>query len=445
MSGGYQAADLVQMPLSALLAALALVLAQPADSLSRAERALIRHVDADTGAAFALLERVVNINSGTLNLAGVRQVGDVFRAEFDALGFKTTWEDGAAFGRAGHLIAEHPGKGTRILLIGHLDTVFEPDSPFQRFERLDAGTARGPGIVDMKGGDVIIVQALKALKAARLLDDLHVTVIMTGDEEDSGDPMAVSRRSLLELARRHDVAIGFENGSGDPHKAVVARRGYTAWTLTTTSAAAHSSQIFTPAVGSGAIFETARILAAFHQRLAGQPFLTFNPGIALGGTDVTVDPTGVRGTAFGKSNVVAARMVTSGDLRILSPEQLAATKETMRRIVAETGPHATATITFEDGYPPLPPSPGNQRLLALYDGISRAIGFGPVTGTDPMRAGAADISFTSGLVSMAMDGIGGAGRDDHSDRETADLSVFPALIKRAAILFHRLGRMQPTS
>ena len=89
----------------------------------------------------------MNINSGTLNLAGVRQVGDVLRAQFDTLGFKTRWVDGAAFQRAGHLVAEHPGPGQKILLIGHLDTVFEPNNPFQKFQRLNDSTARGPGSI----------------------------------------------------------------------------------------------------------------------------------------------------------------------------------------------------------------------------------------------------------------------------------------------------------
>ena len=417
-----------------------IALATPSDSLDRKERAIVAHVSAHAGEAIDLLERVVNINSGTLNLQGVKDVGAVFRKEFDALGFATRWEDGAGFKRAGHLVAEKTGRGPRILLIGHLDTVFEKDSPFQRFERVDSVTAKGPGIIDMKGGDVIIVQALKALAATGALKDLAITVIMTGDEEEPGDPRSLARKPLIDLARRHDIAIGFEDGSGDPHKAVVARRGFTGWTLEVKALPAHSSLIFRPEIGSGAIFETARILETFHQRLAGQPFLTFNPGIALGGTAASLDSTGVRGTAFGKSNVVAEQMVVNGDLRILSPDQLRDTKATMAEIVSHSYPHASAVIRFEDGYPPLPPSDGNRQLLAMYDRISRQLGFGPVEATDPMRAGAADVSFTSGLVSMAMDGIGGAGKNDHTADETADLGVFPTLIKRAALLLYRLGQ-----
>src|SRR3982751_811856 len=157
-------------------------------TLTQPERAITAYIDAHNHEALALLEKVVNINSGSMNLRGARAVGDVFRAEFDALGFKTTWVDGARFKRAGHLVAEHPGRGPRVLLIGHLDTVFEPDSPFQTFQRVDEKTAKGPGIIDMKGGDVIIVQAMKALKTAGLLDRLNAVVVMTGDEEDTGEP-----------------------------------------------------------------------------------------------------------------------------------------------------------------------------------------------------------------------------------------------------------------
>ena len=142
---------------------------------SAPERAIVAYVDAHNDEALALLERVVNINSGTQNFAGVREVGAVFMASLDHLGFRARWVDGAPFQRAGHLIAAHAGAGPKILLIGHLDTVFERDSPFQKFERIDEKTARGPGIIDMKGGDVIILQALAALDAAGALKDMNVT------------------------------------------------------------------------------------------------------------------------------------------------------------------------------------------------------------------------------------------------------------------------------
>ncbi|HKG94177.1 MAG TPA: M20/M25/M40 family metallo-hydrolase [Gemmatimonadaceae bacterium] len=420
--------------------------AQPqSPALTAGERAVARAVDAHNAQALALLERIVNINSGTLNFAGVRQVGDVLRAQLDSLGFATRWVDGAAFRRAGHLVAEHPGPGPRLLLIGHLDTVFEPSSPFQRFERLDDSTARGPGIIDMKGGDVIIIYALRALKDAGLLDRMNVVVVYNGDEEDSGEPLAEARRALMDAARGAAAAVGFEDGPGDPKLAVIARRGAESWTLRTTGTPAHSSQIFTPAVGAGAVYEAARILDEFYRRLAGEQYLTFNPGLALGGTAAEADTAGTSGTASGKRNVVAERMVVTGDLRTISPEQLARARRTMREIVARHRPRTSAEIAFDAGYPPMAPTAGNRRLLAMYDRASRELGFGPVAPVDPSRAGAADIAFVAALVPMKLDGVGLSGRDDHTEKETADLRMLPVLTKRAAVLLHRLSAQAATA
>jgi glutamate carboxypeptidase len=402
------------------------------------ERAIVAAVDANNADALALLEKAVNINSGTQNVAGVKAVGDVFRAEFDALGFRTRWIDGAPFHRAGHLVAEHPGPGPRILLIGHLDTVFEKDSPFQRFEKIDDKTARGPGVIDMKGGDVIIVFALKALRAAGVLDRLNVVVVMTGDEEDTGDPQAVARAALVEAARGAEYALGFEDGPGDPRYAVTARRGTSSWRLEVKGVAAHSSQIFRSDIGAGAIYETARILDGFRRALAGEEHLTFNPGVMLGGTSVDFDAAQSRGTAFGKDNVVAERAIVAGDLRTLTRDQLEHARETMKKVAVESLPHTQATLTFGDGYPSLAPTEGNARLLAMYDRVSQDLGLGPVAAVSPDRAGAADVSFVAGEVKSIIDGIGLMGHDDHTPGETADLTTLPTQTKRAALLIWRL-------
>jgi len=411
---------------------------------SPTEHAITKAVDAHNAEALALLERVVNINSGTRNFDGVRKVGDLFRAELDALGFKTQWIDGAPFQRAGHLIADHPATGPRFLLIGHLDTVFEPDSPFQTFQRIDDRTAKGPGIIDMKGGNVIIVHALKALQAAGLLKSLNVVVVMTGDEEDSGDPQSLARAALVDAAKGADYALGFEDGPGDPKFAVTARRGTSSWTLDVKGLPAHSSQIFRADVGYGAIYEAARILDGFRQKLAGQEHLTFNPGVMLGGTSIDFKAAESRGTAFGKENVVAERAMVSGDLRTLSTEQLAAARMTMQAVVAESLPHTQATLTFTDGYPSLPPTEGNARLLSVYDKVSQDLGLGPVTAVSPDRAGAADVSFVSAQVPSIIDGIGLMGHDDHTAGETADLTTLPSQTKRAALTLYRLSQPKPS-
>jgi len=415
-------------------------LAAPLPSqLTRTERRIVRHVEARRDAAVALLERVVNINSGTMHTAGVRAVGDVFRAEFDALGFTTQWIDGAPFARAGHLVAHRGTRGPRILLIGHLDTVFEPDSPFQRFERLSDSTARGPGVVDMKGGDVVIVEALRALRAAQALDDMQIQVVLTGDEERSGHPIGAARAALLAAAEWADIALAFENGDSDYRTAVVARRGSTSWTLRVTARSAHSSQIFQEDVGPGAVFETARILHRFQADLSAEPYLTLNPGAIVGGTTLTWDTAQARGTAFGKNNVVAEQAFVTGDLRTLSPEQHAAVQARMRAIVADHQPHTTAELTFGESYPPFAPTDGNRQLLARFDAVSRDLGFGPVGAVDPRQAGAADVSFTTGLVAMAIDGLGTGGGDDHTVREWIDLRTLNIQITRTAVLLHRLA------
>jgi glutamate carboxypeptidase len=409
-------------------------------ALTPDEEAIVTFVDARNEEALKLLERVVNINSGTQNLAGVREVGKVFRAELDALGFKTTWVDGAAFKRAGHLVAEHPGAGPKILLIGHLDTVFEADSPFQKFERISATAARGPGIIDMKGGDVIIIQALKALNAVGALKAMDVTVVMTGDEEDPGEPQRAAREALVVAAKGKDIAIGFEDGDMNPKTAIVARRGTTSWQLRVKGTPAHSSQIFRKDVGAGAIFEAARILNAFREKLAGEQYLTFNPGVVLAGTSAEFDAVQARGSAFGKTNVIAEHAIVSGDLRTLSPEQLERTKKTMQGIVAQSLPHTSATLTFDEGYPALAPTEGNSKLLALYDRASQDLGFGAVTAVNPMNAGAADVSFVAGHARMILDGVGLMGADDHTVKETADLTTLPSQTKRAAVLLYRLRK-----
>jgi glutamate carboxypeptidase len=407
-------------------------------SLSPDERRMGEFIDVENAAALSLLERVVNINSGTQNFAGVRAVGEVFADEFAAIGFETRWIDGTPFKRAGHLVAERKGPGPKLLLIGHLDTVFEKDSAFQRFER-DGRYAKGPGIIDMKGGNVVMLQALKALEAIGALKAMHVVVVLTGDEEDAGEPLSLAREALISAAKGAAAAIGFEDGPADPKFAVTSRRGTSSWTLTVKAKPAHSSQIFREDIGYGAVFEAARILDAFRVKLASEPLLTFNPGTILGGTTVEYDPVQTRGTAFGKTNVIAEQVTVHGDLRTISPEQLAAAKTSMEAIV-RTGSlaHTQATIAFEDGYPPMAPTEGNKKLLTLYDQASRDVGAGAVTAVDPRRAGAADVSFVAGHVPMILDGLGLMGRDDHTVNETADLDTLPSQTKRAAVFLLRL-------
>lgn len=419
---------------------LAALLAQAASvqNLTPEERTIIEHVDRNNPEALKLLERIVNINSGTQNFDGVREVGRILRGELDTLGFKTEWIDGTPFKRAGHLVAEHPGSGPKFLLIGHLDTVFEPDSPFQKTERVDERHMKGPGIIDMKGGDVIMIQALKALDAAGLLAGMDIAIVMTGDEEDAGEPLSLARKALIDAAQGVDYAIGFEDGPADPKLAVTARRGTTGWEVHVQAKPAHSSQVFREDIGYGAIYEAARIINTFREKMAGEALLTFNPGTFLGGTTVEFDSVQARGTAFGKTNVIAEHAVAAGDLRTISRAQLEKAKKTMEEIVKASLPHTESTIRFDDGYPPMAPTEGNARLLEIYDRASQDLGLGPVTAVSPDRAGAADIAFVANHVKMALDGVGLMGSSDHTVNETADLETLPSQTKRVALMLSRL-------
>lgn len=404
--------------------------------LSDVEREIAGYARESKDEAIALLTEVVNINSGTMNHEGVKAVADVFDREFVSLGFDTRWHEMSEVDRAGHLFAENNGGGQCQLLIGHLDTVFEADSEFQMFKR-DGDFATGPGVNDMKGGDVVIVYALKALAKAGVLDDGKFIVALIGDEEKSGSPKSVSRRHLVDAAQRCDVALGFEIATS-LNAATVARRGSSGWRLDVTGKQAHSSGVFSESVGSGAIFETARILTRFHDDLRGEEFLTFNPGVVIGGTTVDYDPSQNRGTVFGKTNVVSKEVVVHGGLRTISSEQEASARQRMK-LLAESDhlPHTNATITFFDGYPSMPPTSGNLRVLAALDEVSQDLGYGPVEAFDPGKRGAADVSFVAAYVD-AIDGIGAEGNGAHTPEESIDLSTLPMLIERAAVLMYRL-------
>ena len=410
--------------------------------LTELENRIIAIAERDKEAAIALLARTVNINSGTMNHLGVKAVGDIFAEEFQDLGLTTTWHDMSEVNRAGHLFAETAGEsGSRcLLLIGHLDTVFEPDSPFQTFER-QGDHATGPGVNDMKGGDVVILYALKALKEVGVLDDLNLIVALIGDEEKSGSPKSISRYHLIEASKRCDIALGFEIATS-LNAATVARRGSSGWRLDVTGKRAHSAGIFNDEVGSGAIFEAARILNQFHEQLTGEEYLTFNPGVILGGTDVDYDPSRNKGGTFGKTNVVAQSVVVHGGLRTISPAQEASARARMKAIAENNHlPKTSAQITFQDGYPSMPPTEGNMAVLANLSGVSVDLDQGEVVAFDPGKRGAADVSFVAGYVDV-IDGVGAEGNGAHTLDESIDLATLPLLIQRAAILIHRLSTVE---
>ena len=401
-----------------------------ARKISAEEQEIIDYIDARIEDAIALLEKTVNVESPTENLEGVKQVGMIFKEEFESLGFHTKWiEMPVEMKRAGHLLAEKTGtKGKRILLLGHLDTVLKGE----KFRR-EGDKAYGTGVYDMKAGVVVMYYALKALHETGLLKNASVIALLTGDEENAGNPKETSRADLIRAAERSDLALGFEFGRNN--FAIASRRGTSKWQLEVTATSGHSSLIFNENTGSGAVFEAARIINQFYETLREEKYLTFNPSLLAGGTDIEIKNEAV--TVEGKANVVAAKAIARGDLRFISQEQKEAATAKMREIVAENLHGASATITFHEGIPAMPPTAGNYALLEQLNEVSENLGFGKIEAFDPGERGAGDISYVAHLI-PGIDALGAAGGGAHIRGEYADLATFPNQIKRAAVLVYRL-------
>ena len=410
-----------------------------AQQLSPVEKKLAQTVEQQMEQTLQLLRQSVDINSGTYNITGVRAVGDLYAKELKALGFTVEWillPD--SLKRAGHLVAYRKGtKGKKLFLIGHLDTVFEPDMPANPFTLLNDSTATGQGVNDMKGGDVAIIAALKALHQYGLLDQTTITVYMTGDEENAGYPREVSRGDFISRAQQHDIALAFETASG-MNTIATARRGASGWKLEVEGKQGHSSGVFGNA-GYGSIYEAARIINSFRERLSKEQYLTFNPGLIVGGSEVSYNDEAQQGQVAGKTNIISPRTYANGDLRFLSEEQKENARTVMREIVGQSLPGTKASIRFSDGIPSMSPTEGNTKLAAQLSEVSEALGFGKVSPGNPGSRGAGDISYVAKYLDC-LDGLGASGRGAHAPGETINLKEYPKLIQRTAVFLYRLTR-----
>ena len=419
-------------------------------SLNKEEQKIMAYIDANMPRAIALLKESVDINSGTLNIAGVKKVGAIFAREFEKANFKTKWIPMPdSLRRAGHLLAsigfDHSAvanvktnKGKKLFLIGHLDTVFEPDMPANPFTMLNDSTATGQGVTDMKGGDVIMIIALQALQAQGLLKDANIIAYLTGDEEHAGNPREVSRGDFIESAKQTEIALAFEGANG-LNSVATARRGASGWLLNVKAKTGHSSGVFTPYAGYGAIYEAARIVNEFRVQLSTEKYLTFNPGVFIGGSEMNYDETKATGTAIGKTNIISPAVTVTGDLRFLTEDQKSNARKKMQAIVDQSLPGTKASIQFEDGIPSMAPTEGNNKVLEVISGVSKDMGAGSTVAGDPGSRGAGDISYIAAYVDC-IDGLGASGKGSHAPGETINLNELPYLIKRAALTIYRLSR-----
>ena len=414
--------------------------ANASQGLTKEEQQVMAWIDAHMPQAIEMLKESVNINSGTLNIEGVKKVGALFAKEFEKAGFTTEWVAMPdSIRRAGHLVASRKsGKGKRLFLIGHLDTVFEPDMPANPFTMLNDSTATGQGVNDMKGGDVVVIMALQALEQAGLLKNTDITAYFTGDEEHAGYPREVTRGDFINRAKQADIALAFEGANG-LNSVATGRRGASGWKLDVTGKTGHSSGVFTPSAGYGAIYEAARILNQFRETLSTEKYLTFNPGIIIGGSDIAYDAATSKGAAIAKTNIISPAVTVTGDLRFLTEDQKDRARVKMKEIVAQNLAQTSAKISFVDGIPSMAPTEGNNQVLSVINSISMDMGVGATVAGDPGSRGAGDISYVAAYVDC-IDGLGASGRGAHAPGETIHLNQLPFLIKRAALTIYRLSR-----
>lgn len=421
--------------------------------LSPAEQKMANSIDAHLPADQAFLQQLVDINSGTMNFPGVIAVKDLIQPRLEALGFKVRWVPmQSSTGRAGDLVAEHScpageGKcGKRLLLIGHMDTVFEPSSSFQKYSIVPDSSgkiATGPGISDMKGGLVVMLSALRAMQESGTLDKAQIRIVLSGDEERVGAPLELARRDLIEAAKSSDLALEFEpsvrlNGQDTVS---TGRRSSTTWHIEAKGLSGHSSQIFGDRLGYGAIYELTRILDAFRKELP-EIGLTYNVGLILGGATAQINSDSTGGTATGKGNVIPPAAVASGDIRTLDDQQTARVESKMRAIVTAHLAKTDASITFDEGYPAMAATPANRNLYQQWNSVSIALNFGPVVEGGPMTRGAGDISFVAPYI-PGLVGVGMLGEGYHAEGETAYLDGLAKQAKRNAVLMERLSQ-QPS-
>ena len=381
------------------------------------------------------LERLVNINSGTSNITGIRENGDLIKKELEALGFDAHWHDlPLEMHHAGSLVATIKGNSTRrILLIGHLDTVFSLDSPFQKFAfSTDKRQATGPGIIDCKGGIVTILYAMKALHHAQVLKDANITIVLTGDEELAAKPTSISRQVLIDAAKNSDIALGFEFALS-PKEIITGRRGLNEWFLTSTGKSQHSSTIFQNKTGFGAVYEIARVLNETRQKLSDIPGLTINPGLLLGGQKISEDIEKGIGMASGRKTIIPSVASAHGDMRFLSDQQKNDAEKMMADIASHSLQETKSSIIFKPIIPPMAATKANSDLLTQYSTISTKLG-GPSLSTAAAELrGGADISYTFPYIKAGLDGLGPWGNGAHTEMETLEIDALPIATQRAAL------------
>ena len=373
---------------------------------SRVEEQLPRYL--------ASLERLVNVDCGSYTPDGVNHVADAVVDALRALGAdveRVAHRPADEERQLGDLVVGRiAGSGPRLLLIGHMDTVFDPGTAATRPYRSDGARAYGPGVTDMKSGLLAGLHALDALVAVGTRP--AVTFVANPDEE-IGSPFSTGH--IRRLAPEHDAALVLEcaRANGD---IVSARKGIADVHVTFTGRAAHAG--VEPEKGRSAIVEAAHQVLALHGLNGRWPSVTVNAGVIRGGT---------------RPNVVAERCELHVDVRAATVDEFdAVTAEVERTVRTPNVDGVHAELRRGAGHPPMEKGAASMRLVALAVAIAGELGFEL---RDAATGGASDANTTSAAGLPTLDGLGPIGGDDHSVDEWLDLaSVVPRTTLLAALM-----------
>jgi len=368
----------------------------------------------------AFLERMVNVDCGSYTPDGVNVIADLCEARFRDDGWEVERRAHAPSNgesELGDLVIGtlHGSGGPRVLLVGHMDTVFDEGTVAERPFRIEGSTAYGPGVSDMKAGLLTGFFAVQVLQEAASDGFGQITYVCNPDEE-IGSPF--SGPLIRELAPRHDVAFVLE-GARENGDIVSARKGITDYEITIHGRAAHAG--VEPEKGRNALLEAAHKIIALQSLNGRWPGVTVNVGVARGGT---------------RTNVVPERCELHVDLRSLQLETLKVAEAEVARICAETVvPDVTIDVAASGWHRPMEKKEGAARLVALAVEVAAELGFDL---SDAATGGASDANTTSAAGTPTIDGLGPIGGDDHAPGEWVDLT---SIVPRVALLAGIIARL----
>ena len=426
------AAALIILPTLAIVSSAAVAAEDIEPNLNLEEQALADWLSSQEDNMVGMLERLTNINSGSLNKSGVNEMAQIFREELQALGFAINFLPGEriempscpgsdySIDVADHLLASNSGEGTRLLLMGHLDTVFPPSSPFQNFSQ-SGDTLYGPGVADMKGGLVIMLYTLKALAQAGELDSMAISVLLNSDEEVGS---LSSRQYLEQQAALHDYGLVYESSGTDT--LVQTRKGLGQARFVVHGKASHAGGAHQQ--GRSAIKELAYKIVEIENMTDYETGVTVNVGVVSGGE---------------ARNTVAPCAEAFVDLRYPQPQQGTAAVDQFEQIFGEVLSYSVdggdiSTDSWVNLHrPPKIPTPESEYLLEKTLAIGRLLGQ-ELGVTD--SGGGTDGSLTQAAGLPTLDSLGIAGTGAHSNREEARLSSLVERAQLSAILLRRLNR-----